>query len=55
MKKFLSLAVVCAALAATVGCDDKKSTPTTPVKQTTTTANGAGAGAGAGGSSTTTK
>ena len=28
MKKFLSLAVVVAALAASVGCDDKKSTQT---------------------------
>jgi hypothetical protein len=36
MKKLLSLAIVAAALGASVGCDDKKSTPGKPTPAGTT-------------------
>ncbi len=42
MKKFLTLSVVCAALFAAVGCEEKKSTGGTPVKVVTGTATGTG-------------
>ena len=47
MKKFLSLAVVCAALAASVGCDDKNKSTGSPPKpaNTATTATTAGGAA----------
>jgi hypothetical protein len=48
MKKLLSLAIVAAALGASVGCDDKK---TTPPKSTTTSGPGANSGSGSGGTS----
>jgi hypothetical protein len=44
MKKFLTLGVLFAALAATVGCDDKKTTagPVKPATSGSSTATGSG-------------
>ena len=46
MKKFLSLAVVVAALAAAVGCDDKKTTAGSVKPTNTGTGTGTGGGLG---------
>ena len=49
MKKFLSLAVVCAALAAAVGCDDKKTTATGGAGSKSTPAGGSASSPAGGG------